>query len=239
MKNLYVFSLFVLFVSYSLFAQEQSHNGGTDYNKLYKSVIDEYGFDQVLDNGFLYIEKYTRKIGHQFFMKDQLYNGTLVYRGEVYKGVEMKYDIYDQQLVLSIENNNSIEWIVPHNDFISAFSIDDKSFSKYNFAGVTRFYQLVNDTGKVKCLYYWFKQRVDSDNINYLGFSEFTESEKENYLLLDGSLKKYKNNKSFTKLFPNEIRTRLRGYIRNNHINVTKSGDEKIKELLTFCNSLL
>jgi hypothetical protein len=239
MKYLFVFSLFVFSISFSLFAQEQSPGARTDYNRLYKSVLDEYGFDQVLDNGFLYIEKYTRKIGHQFFMKDQLYNGTLVYRGEVYKRVEMKYDIYDQQLVLSIINNNSIEWIVPHNDFISAFSLGDIFFSKYNFGGVTRFYQLVNDMGKVKCLYYWSKQRSDSDNINYLGFSEFTDSEKENYLLMDGSLKKYKNNRSFTKLFPNEIKARLREYIRNNHINVTRSSDEKIKELLTFCNSLL
>ena len=239
MKYLLVFSLFILSISLTLFAQEQSHNTRTDYNKLYKSVIDEYGFDQVLDNGFLYDEKYYRKIGHQFFMKDQLYNGTLIYRGEVYKGVEMKFDIYNQQLVLSIIDNKTIEWIVPHNDFISAFSFGDKFFSKYNFGGATRFYQLVNDTGKVKCLYYWFKQRFDSDNINYLGFSEFTESEKENYLLLDGSLIKYKNNRSFTKLFPNEIKARLREYIRNNHINVTKSSDEKIKKLLTFCNSLL
>jgi hypothetical protein len=237
MKYLLVFFLFVL--SLSLYAQEQSHDARTDYYKLYKSVIDEYGFDQVLDNGFLYTEKYSRKFGHQFFMKDQLYNGTLVYRGELYKGIEMKYDIYDQLIVLSINNNNSIEWIVPHNDFISVFILGDKFFSKYNFGGVTRFYQVVNDTGKVKCLYYWFKQRSDSENINYLGFSEFTESEKENYLLLDGSLKKYKNNRSFTKLFPNEIKTRLMEYIRNNHINVTKSGDEKIKELLTFCNSIL
>jgi hypothetical protein len=239
MKYLFVFSLFILSISPTLFAQERSHHAGTDYNKLYKSVIDEYGFDQVLDNGFLYIEKYTRKIGHQFFMNDQLYNGMLVYRGEVYKDIEMKYDIYEQQLVLSINNNNSTEWIVPHNDFISVFSLGDKFFSKYNFGGVTRFYQVVNDIGKVKCLYYWSKQRFDSDNINYLGFSEFTKSEKENYLLLDGSLEKYKNNRTFTKLFPNEIRAQLREYIRNNHINVTNSSDEKIEELLTFCNSLL
>jgi hypothetical protein len=239
MKYLLVFSLFVLSISHSLFAQEQSHDARTDYNKLYKSVIDEYGFDQVLVNGFLYEDKYVKKIGHQFLLQDQLYNGTLVYRGEVYKGIEMKYDIYDQQLVLNIKNNNSIEWIVPHNDFISAFSLGDIFFSKYNFGGVTRFYQLVNDTGKVKCLYYWFKQKYDSTNIIYMGFSEFTDSEKENYLLLDGSLKKFKNNRSFTELFPNEIKARVRGYIRNNHINVAKSSDEKIKELLTYCNSLL
>ena len=239
MKYLLVFSLFILFISLTLFAQEQSHNAVPDFNKLYKSVIDEYGFDQVLDNGFLYNEKYSRKIGHQFFMKDQLYNGTLVYRGEVYKGIEMKYDIYDQQLVLSIKNNNSLVQIVPHNDFISVFSFGDKFFSKYNFLGEPRFYQLVFDAEKVKCLYYWFKQKYDSTNIIYMGFSEFTDSEKENYLLLDGSLKKFKNNRSFTELFPNEIKARVRGYIRNNHINVAKSSDEKIKELLTYCNSLL
>jgi hypothetical protein len=239
MKYLLVFLLFVLSISLSLFAQEQSVDAGTDYNKLYKSLIDEYGFDQVLVNGFLYEDKYWRKIGHQFLLQDQFYNGTLVYRGEVYKGVEMKYDIYDQQLVLSIKNNNSIERIVPHNDFISAFSLGDKFFSKYNFRGEPKFYQLVFDTEKVKCLYYWFKQKYDSNRINFLGFNEFTESEKENYLILDGSLKKYKNNRSFNELFQNEIKSRVKEYIRNNHINVAKSSDGKIKELLTYCNSLL
>lgn len=239
MKYLFVFSLFVFSISFSLFAQEQSPGARTDYNRLYKSVLDEYGFDQVLDNGFLYTERYTRKIGHQFFMKDQLFNGTLVYRGEVYKGIEMKYDIYDQQLVLSIYNNNSTEWIVPHNDFISVFSLGDKFFSKYNFGGVTRFYQVVTDIGKVKCLYYWFKQKYTSTNIINMGFTEFTDNEKENFLVIDSSLKQYKNNGSFIKLFPAEIKARVRLYIRNNRINVTKSSDEKIKELLTYCNSLL
>ncbi len=239
MKYLLVFSLFVLFSSLSLFAQEQSRDARTDYKKLYKSFIDEYGFDQVLDNGFLYEDKYWRKIGHQFLLQDQFYNGTLVYRGDVYKGVEMKYDIYDQQLVLSIKNYNSIEQIVPLNDFISAFSLGDKFFSKFNFLGEPRFYQLVFDTEKVKCLYYWFKKKSDSNRINFLGFNEFTESEKENYLILDGSLKKYKNNRSFTELFPNKIKARVKEYIRNNHINVAKNGDEKIKKLLTYCNALL
>ena len=239
MKYLLVFSLFVLSMSFSLFAQKQSHDARTDYNALYKSVIEEYGFDQVLDNGFLYEDKYSKKIGHQFLLQDQLYNGSLVYRGEVYKNVEMKYDIFDQQLVLNIKNNNSTELIVPHNDFISVFSLGDKFFSKYNFRGEPRFYQLVFDTEKVKCLYYWFKQKYVSTNIINLGFNEFTDSEKLNYLILDGSLKQYKNNRSFTKLFPKEIKARVRIYIRNNRINVAKSSDEKIKELLTYCNTLL
>jgi hypothetical protein len=239
MKYLFVLSLFVLSFHPSAFAQEQSQYPRTDYNKLYKSVMDEYGFDQVLVNGILYKDKYQRKIGHQFLLEDQLYKGTLVYRGKVYKGVEMKYDIYDQQLILCVNNNNLIAWIVPPNDFISDFSLGDKFFSKYKFQGEPRFYQVVFDTEKLKCLYYWFKQRGDSNKLNYSGYNEFTDSEKESYVILDGSLKNYKNNRSFTELFPNEIKARVREYIRSNHIKVAKSSDEKIKELLTYCNSFL
>jgi hypothetical protein len=239
MKYFLTFSVFLLSCHFSLLAQQPSKDVRTDFNKLYKSVVDEYGFDQVLVNGIFYQDKYWRKIGHQFLLEDQLYNGILVYKGEVYKGVDMKYDIYDQQLIICVKNNNSAIWIVPPGDFISAFSFGDKSFSKYNFGGVARYYQVVFDKEKLKCLYYWFKQRGESNKLNYSGYNEFTDSEKENFLALDGSLFKYKNNKSFIEIFPVNIKGRVKDYVSNNHINVTKSSDEKMKELLAYCNSLL
>jgi hypothetical protein len=220
-------------------AQEQSKETRTDYNRLYKSFIDEYGFDQVLVNGILYEDKYWKKTGHQFLLNDHFNKGTLVYREKQYKGVDMMYDIYDQQLILSVVNNNSIILFVPHNDFISAFSLGDKIFSKYNFQNEPRFYQVVFETEKLKCLYYWFKEKHLSEKLNYSGYNEFSESEKEKYLTLEGSFKQYKNNRSFTGLFPVEIRAHVKKYINNNHINVAKSSDEKIKELLSYCNSLL
>ena len=239
MKYLLAFSLFVFSIHLSAFSQEQSQNTRNDYNALYKSVLAEYGFDQVLFNVVYYQYKYWRKIGHQYLLEDQLYSGTLVYKGEVYKGVDMKYDIFDQQLIICIKNNNSVSWIVPPYDFISAFSFDGKYFSKYIFGGVTKYYQVIFDKEKLKCLYFWFKQRVDSNKLNYSGYNEFTDSEKENFLTLGGTLKKYKNNRSFTEIFPDDIKVRVKEYIRNNNIDVAKSSDEKIKELMIYCNSLL
>jgi hypothetical protein len=239
MKFLLASSLLVIIFQLPVVAQEQSDKTRTDYNKLYKSVMDEYGFDQVLVNGILYEDKYRRKIGHQFLLEDQLYTGTLVYKGEEYKDVEMKYDIFGQQLILCLKNNNSIAWIVPSNDFVSAFSIGDKYFSKYNFGEVPEYYQVVFEKGKLKCLYYWFKEKHDSNKLNYSGYNEFSESEKENFLILDGLIKKYKNNRSFTELFPVEVRAHVKEYINSNHINVAGSSDERIKELLTYCISLL
>jgi hypothetical protein len=239
MKYLFVLSLFLLSFHPCVFAQAQSHDVSKDYDKLYKAVMEEYGFDQVLVNGIFYQDKYRNKVGHPFFLEDQLYKGTLKYRGKEYKSIEMKFDIYDQQLVLYIQNNNSVVWIVPPNDFISAFNLGNKFFSKYNFQGEPRFYQVVFETEKLICLYYWFKQIHDTSNGGNSSSTDFTDSEKKNYLKIDGSFEKYKNNRSFTELFPKEIKSRVRQYLKTNHIKVTKSSDEKMTGLLTYCNSLL
>jgi hypothetical protein len=239
MKYFLTFSFILLSCHFSLFAQQQSLDVRTDFNKLYKSVDEEYGFDQVLVNGVCYEDKYWKKIGHQFLMEDRLYNGSLVYKDKIYKGVDMKYDIFDQQLIIYANNNNSAIWIVPPIDFISSFSFGNKSFSKYNFGGVTKYYQVVFDKEKLQCLYYWFKEKRESNKLNYSGYNEFTDSEKENFLSLDGSLFRYKNNKSFINIFPVNIKGLVKEYLSNNHINVTNSSDEKMKELLTYCSSLL
>jgi hypothetical protein len=239
MKYLLVFSLFVLSFHSSVFAQEQSPDARTDYDNVCKYVMNEYGFDQVLVNGIFYEDKYWRKIGHQFFLEDQLYNGTLIYRGNEYPGVKMKYDIYDQQLVLYLKLYNSLVWIVPINDFVTAFSLGNKFFSKYNFRGEPKFYQVVYDTGKLKCLYYWFKQKYDPDIYSKTNSCRFTDSEKKNYLVLNDSIMTYRNNRSFIEIFPVELKARIRQYIRDNQIRVTKSSDEELSELLARCNSLL
>lgn len=236
MKYFFVLYLLVLAFHPSVFAQEQSHYSKTDYNKLYKSVMDEYGFDQVLVNGIFYEDKYRRKIGHQFFMEDQLYKGTLIYKGKEYKGVEMKYDIFDQQLILNIKYNNSIVRIIPINDFISAFSFGNKFFSKYNFQGEPGFYQVVFDAEKLKCLYLWYKVKLDSNSRP--GYSEFSRSEKKKYLVINGSFMTFRNKRSFIERFPEKVRAQVSKYIKVNHINVNKSSDEKMSKFLTYCDSL-
>jgi hypothetical protein len=239
MKLLFFVSLFVFILYFSDFAQEKTYEANIDYAKLYKSVLNEYGFDQVLVNGILYEDLYWRRVGHQFLLDDQFYKGNLKLNGKLYKDIEMKYDIYDQQLIINVKQNNSIASVVPSIDFVSNFSFGGKSFSKYSFSDVPGYYQVVFESEKMKCLYFWFKEKHDSNKINYSGFNEFTESEKKNYLILNGALKKYKNNGSFTDLFSNKIRAQIRKYIRSNNLDVAKSSDESIMKLLTYCNSLL
>ncbi len=232
--------LFLLYPCLSSFAQEHSPDAkDCNWNELYKSVVNEYGFDQVLVNGIHYEDGYWGKVGHPFLFEDQLYKGTLMFRGREYKGVDIKYDIYKQQVILFIMQNNSIAWIIPPNDFISAFSLGDKLFVKRTFQGVPRFYQVVFDTEELKCLYYWSKSRFGSDHLrDYYSF-RFTDSNRKTYLIVDDVLKKYSNNSSFISLFPQESQVQIRKYIKNNKIKVAKSSDVEIEKLVTYCRTLL
>jgi hypothetical protein len=241
MKYYYVLTLCLLPIHPSLPAHTQPKNDSSDFIQLYKSVADEYGLDQVLVNGISYEDKYWKKVGNQYFPEDRLYKGTLIYREKEYHGVRMKYDICDQQLILHIYQNYLTVRVVLSNDFVSAFSLDEKLFSKYDFTGKPRFYQVVFDTSRLKCLYYWYKQVQETGNGEIFGYYrfEFTESERKNYLKIDGSYETYKNNRSFTELFPEEIRPMIREYVKTHHIKVNKSSDKEITELLTYCNSLL
>jgi hypothetical protein len=163
----------------------------------------------------------------------------LIYRERKYQGLDIKYDIYKQQVILYVRQNNSISWIIPPQDFISAFSLGDKLFVKHTFEGVPRFYQVIFDTEELKCLYYWSKLRYDSDHKIFYNSSRFTDSEKKTYLIVNDILKKYTDNRSFVRLFPQESRVRIKKYIKNNKIKVAKSSDVEIEKLVTYCKTLL
>lgn len=224
-----------------LYAQTQPEKDPAGYNELSEFVRDKYGFDQVLVNGVVYSDIYWKKQGHQFLGEDRLYTGNLVFRGKEYEGLVMKYDICNQQLILFIKTNSLQQGIIPPDDFISAFSLEGRYFSKHDFQGEPQYYQAVFDTDKLKCLYHWSKQKMEtagSENYKYF-YYEFSASKKRSFLYINGSFEPYKKNGSFIDLFPEDIRTGIGHFMKANRIKVSRCSDERMFELMTYCNTLL
>jgi hypothetical protein len=239
MKIFLFFLLFVLSFYLSVHAQGKSKSVYIDYIELEKIVLNEYGFDQVLVNGIRYRDSYSRKIGHQFLLDDKLFSGSVVYKGKNYSGLELKYDICDQQLILFLKQDHAEVSLISPTDFISAFTLGDKYFSKYNLDGKSKFYQQVYDSGKLKCLYYWSKHKQETIKGNSTVYIEFSDNKRKNFLIMNGILKDYHNNSSFEKIFPKDIKGRIKQYMNEKHIRVKKSNEEAIAKLLDYCNSLL
>jgi hypothetical protein len=240
MKFLLIVLNAALLVHVSTFAQLQKTDTCGDYfNRLYQSVQEAYGIDQVLVNGIFYEDIYPNKVGHPFLYENEFYKGTITFRGKEYTGIDLKYDLLEQKLVLYVNYNNSFTWVILPNDFISDFTLNGKFFAKFSYRGEPKFYQVIFDSDNLKCLYHYSKSKFDADHSGKFNKVEFKENPRKNYLVLEGKFKKYNNNRSFTKSFPIETRSAIQSYLGSNKIKVAKNNNDTIMSLLAFCNSLL
>ena len=224
-----------------LHAQDRPGSDLSDYNELYKFVLGSYGVDQVLSNGVLYTDMYLIKEGHQFLGEDRLYTGSLVFRGRQYEGLGMKYDVCNQQLIVFLQTEPIREGIILPLDFTSAFSLEGRSFTKSDFQGEPLWYQVVFDNDRLKCLYHWSKKVMETaggGNYKYSHF-EFSNSKRQSYLFINGSFELYRNNRTFIDLFPQEVRAGLGHFMKTNRLKVSAISDEKMSELMTYCNTLI
>ncbi len=240
MRFLFLFFSGLLFGNLSSLAQFQKIDTLTAYfNQLYSSVQEVYGTDQVLCNGVFYQDVYQAKIGHPFLFEDQFYRETITFKGKKYSDIDVKYDIYEQRLIVYLKNDNTVNWVILPNDFISAFTLNGKHFIRCILHDEPAFYEAIYDAGKIKCLYFWSKSRFDAGRKDLSNTVEFKYNLRKNYLILDGQLLQYRKNNSFINAFPKQIKHELKSYMNSNRIKVNSSDNNTLYELLTYADSLL
>lgn len=82
---------------FSQITDPSSHN---DYMAVYKAAKDKFGTDPLLMNGIYYENPYYNAKGHPFLGDGEFYQGSVVFRNKKYENVNLKYDIYNQQLIV-------------------------------------------------------------------------------------------------------------------------------------------
>lgn len=216
--------LILLFKSLSMQAQEISHALISDYNNLFNRSI---GLDENLINGYQYFNQYPKAEGHSFLGDDEFLPGKLVINNKTYSDVFIKFDILNQDVLLRYKNSvGSINHMVLQKNFISEFTIDDKKFKKLHFDETgTQFFQVLKSNKKIGCIYLWKKTLTVSSapNKNYYNYSD---ANKTTYLVINGSLKRYKNKHSFVKLFPEELQDRIKKYLKHRKISLRAAPDK-------------
>ncbi|MCK4465714.1 MAG: hypothetical protein KAU83_08380 [Bacteroidales bacterium] len=230
----YFLLLFVCFYSGAATAQVQTIYDSTIYN--WKEYFDlSYGPDYNLINGIKYLYLYSNVSGHPFFGENQFYTGHLVIADREYQDVYLKYDIYNQNMILQYSPfTGGTDQILLKNEFIHEFKIDGKLFRKYSFSETgTRFFQVVT-SGKIYCLYYWEKDL----NYSTLSLYNFTPQKKKAYIVMNSKPYRFKSKKQFLKLFPVQHQKEIKQFIRNNKIWLKNASDDTMRRLLEFCNQL-
>jgi hypothetical protein len=230
-----VLTLFILALLHgSLKAQETQDNMTAELNDL---VRQRYGPDQHLVNGIEYVNLHIRSEGHKFLDEDKFYPGRVVIDGKAYDDVSLKYDIFNQRLILLVpQKSGGHKQIVLNNLRIDGFELNGRTFHKYMFPGTgTRFYQRIGSK-ELACLYHFSKQEITKP-VNTYTLSKFTEVKKKSYLYWQSALHEFKGKRSFVRIFP-EHQPEIKAFIRKNRFRVNKLNDADMQWLIFYCYSL-
>jgi hypothetical protein len=198
-----------------------------------------YGSDPLLYNGRYYtFFPPLNTLGNQYLADGQFDTGSVTLRGVRYSDLNLNYDIYNQNLVLKYNNNlGSAGLIVLSDAWLEEFTFKGKSFKLIQTVDTLKRICQVIGTGRSRIFYFW---RKDLNLDNFYGAKNhiFSTPRKEMKIGTDNHFDLFWNNKSFCSLFGPEKKNEIRNYIRKYNINVKKATDQKMTDLISFCNTL-
>ena len=221
-------------------AQESQSENEELYLQVYEAIQIASLDDPFIQNGEYYTYPYYNANGHPFLGQKDFETGSVVFRGKTYEGLSLNYDIFNQQLILSREQNGVLQMNLLAPEFVSGFFLKGKQFSKLaSNVEAPAFYQLISESGSVSCYYSLFKDRREIRDSGNRSIYSFSEQKSRRYLLLDEQLQRYKSNKTFLKLFPDQSRTQIKEYMKENRISVMEADNQLMIRLTEYCDKVL
>ncbi|MFK5972965.1 MAG: hypothetical protein QM485_06755 [Flavobacteriaceae bacterium] len=161
-----------------------------------------------LHYGQVYMEKYkVKNKKSQFFYSPDFVSGTVVFDGQIYFGLNLKYNIYDDEVLMRIQNKFGGNTLQLYKDKISGFTIVGHQFIKIDSSMAnkvieTGFYE-VSSVNLVLRLLKKHKNKLNEHLGEKSSYHEFEDSKKKYVLWYQGSYHPIKKIADLTALFPN------------------------------------
>ncbi|WP_411030553.1 hypothetical protein [Spongiimicrobium sp. 3-5] len=132
------------------FSQSQSINNDKDHYLWFDEAV---GMENTgLVNGVVYDEKY-RMINEKtkFFLSREFLPGSVTYDGQTYYDLELKFDVFDEDVLLKLPNRLGGITLKLIKDKVDAFVIDGHRFVKLNAKDseektLSEFYEVMNNS---------------------------------------------------------------------------------------------
>lgn len=233
--------ILILFTAWTAcLAQEEHADAPEAYHQIFRIAQGALKHDPLLQNGIYFSYPYYNAIGHPFLDAKEFETGSVIFKGKQYVGVDINYDIFNQHIILSWEFDGILQMILLDPQFVGGFKLKDLQFIKAEFQdGAPEFFQLVSENTRVSCYYAWYKERREVRDSGNRSIFSFSDKKSRHYLELDGQLFRYKNNKSFVKLFPEASKVLLKAYLHEYNLQVMEAGDKEMDAFLVYCNDIL
>lgn len=234
-KNTFILPLFLI-ITISINCQTS-----IDEKELHKWFDATVGIDNTgLLNGTAYTKKYRSKNGyHEFYSSSSFRTSDIVYNGQQYFDIAMKYDIHDDELIVEIPTQTSSYTIQLIKEKVKSFSINGANF--ISIRNLTEdnndFYEVIFKSLKLAL----YKKNIKTSNKYFSGRSTFYSfKNKDEYLL---SLKNVyhkitKSKKSLIKLFP-KYKNEINSFYKSEKELMTLDYDLFMRNLMKELNDII
>ncbi|TMU57012.1 hypothetical protein [Flagellimonas algicola] len=156
--------------------------------------------------GTLTVEKYGSVDGtHKFYTSNDYLNGHIVFDGETYFDVDMKYDLYEDELLLPLRSDTQVRLVKLIKERISEFVIDGHRFIPVVHQGdgqakVTSFYEVLSETALFTLLKKHKKVGFSNYKKNLVRYKFVSKD--TYYINHGGDFTEIKNKKDILRIFP-------------------------------------
>lgn len=201
--------LLVLFFicCYSLVSSQSNENKET--YALFDAIIGQQNLE--INVGIKYTEKYkTFNRNHHFLFADKFQKGTLKYNNQMYYNISMKYDTYEDNLILKINSKTENFPIILNRELISFFKLNNKAFYNINLSG---FYEIIYKSENITLVKKHFSKKHKLTNNSFI-YPNFTHEETL-LILKNNKFQSVKKKKYFHEIFPNKKKL-INGFFRMN-----------------------
>jgi hypothetical protein len=228
-------SLLFLFSS-SVFSEKRQAD--SDYQNVYLSEQhDSLQGNQILYNGRLWRNLYLRVRDNQFLFSNDFLQGSVFIGGNEFKGLFIKYDIYNDELIIPGSNGAIMQL---NKEMVDSFSFTYQ-LKNYRFAKITED-SVKGIFGYVNMLYrgnsaLYIKYRKEIDLLavddKYDKFFQISKI----YLIRDGVVHLIKNRRYLLKNMEDH-EAQVKEFIKKNKIIVSKKNPDSFIPLVRYYDTL-
>ena len=223
----------LLWLPHSLQGQEA---GRSPFKEIKSDAEIRYGPPPELLNGEKYYYPYGSALGNPYLEAPD--EGTLLIDGTVYRNQQLKYDIYNQLLVLDYKDlSHAPVSIVVGAQWLESFTLGNKLFKKFpDRDGQIRFGQVIHE-GRYSCIYFW-KKKYTPDLQNRNNQYEFSESMRSAVILYNHHHSPFTGKRSFIRAFPKTEREQIKQILKEQRIKIKKARDPEMRALMERINQI-
>lgn len=198
-----------------------------------------YGADPLLYNGRLYRLYQPVSTKGTSFLYEKFYYGDVTLRGKVYTDMLINFDILNRHLVLQYTSESGgINRIIVSDAWLESFSMNGSTFEPVFIGDSIPVLCKVLKNDNLMLAYELRKEIIMDSNIGATNM-QFSKPIKTSFLISKNKLHRYTSNKTFISFFNESYHQELKKFLRKNKINVKKSGDQEMMNLLNYCSTLL